>query len=186
MRYSVILIATTCGSATAWLTNVSTAENESNGWCTQPILLADLVEHAACRDARRPTACAERRARPSACGIGSRCSAIQSENPSRSRSRDVTIVVFDLEILDEDLQHPPRHGGVRPAAATAAPCRSCFRLWSTDSSRSSAPSSCISMSVSRMMRNRCASTTSTLGKQLVQVQPDDVLEKRERRGRPGS
>jgi len=36
------------------------------------------------------------------------------------------------------------------------------------------------MSVSRMIRNRCASTTSTSGKQLVQVEPDDVFEERER------
>ena len=41
------------------------------------------------------------------------------------------------------------------------------------------------MSVSRMMRKRCAPRTSTPGKQLAEVLADDVLEKREACGRAG-
>ena len=125
----------------------------------EAILLADLVEHR--RVAAPATAFAARTARPSAsaaAGRGAPASPRTRGDPGcaarcRPRSRSSR----------PGCSARAAASCSRPGAAMAALSRSCFRLWSTDSSRSPSASSRISMSVSRMMRNRCASSTSTLG-----------------------
>ena len=70
MRYSVILIATTCGSATACCRTFRPQANESNGMVHEPVLLTDVVEDRRVVDATRPTGSSARTARPSATDAG--------------------------------------------------------------------------------------------------------------------
>ena len=63
--------------------------------------------------------------------------------------------LVDLEVLHQDVQHAPRHPP-STCSIDGAPCRSWRSPWSTVSSRSSASSSWMTMSVSRTTRNRCA------------------------------
>ena len=88
-------------------------------------------------------------------GSGSRCSAIQS-----AEAEPVACSARRCRLRSRSSRPGCSARGAASSASTCssdgAPWRSCFRLRSTDSSRSSASSSWTSMSVSRMMRNRCA------------------------------
>ena len=159
MRYSVILIAMTCGSCTAARRNVSTEVNESNGWWSRKswsAICSNTLSVSSGAHSVRGTSAGYFSA--GRCSLNSAC---QSPKPSRSVARATTsssTSKFSIRMLNTRLGM-----SASTCSSDSAPWRNCFRPRSTVSSRSSASSSWITMSVSRMIRNRCVPSTCVPG-----------------------
>ena len=121
-------------------------------------------------------------------GASLRCGQVQLRQlvpvvPVHPLARPHDDVLVDLEVLDEDVQDASRHRPPRPRAGTARRSATASGCGRRLSSRSSASSSWITMSVSRMIRKRCGRMEVRAREEQVEVVADDVLEEGERHAR---
>ena len=170
-------MATTAGSLTAWRMNVSTARERVVRMVDHPVALADLVEHRLVtlavpqcpRDERRVLQRWHRQAEQRA--------PVGEPEPVAAVHDDV---VRDLEVLDQDRQRALRHRGLdleQRRRRIAQPFQA-----QIDRLQEVAFGVLLDLHVGVPDHPEQVRVKDfDIGKQQVQVLPDDVLEKRERR-----
>ena len=134
-------MATTCGSVDGLRGGTSRRGERVERMVHQEVLLADIVEHAALGISSAAQSVRGANGGSFSCGSGSWCSAIQSAKSEAVGAAHHDVVV-DLEVLDEDVEHAPRHVGFDLQQRRRAVAQLLEAAGRRVSSRSSASSSC--------------------------------------------